>query len=54
MRRKRAKARLTVEEKAMMREYAVETLGGSLQGHNEEELVQFCSSLQVLDEGQPP
>ncbi|GMQ01916.1 hypothetical protein CsSME_00048371 [Camellia sinensis var. sinensis] len=48
MRRRREKVRLTSEQKASMREYAAETLEWSLQGHNEEELIQFCSDIRIV------
>ncbi|KAL7227912.1 hypothetical protein ACSBR1_022734 [Camellia fascicularis] len=48
MRRRRERARLTREKKAVMREYATETLEWSLQGYNEEELIQFCSDIGIV------
>ncbi|XP_028065931.1 zinc-finger homeodomain protein 9-like [Camellia sinensis] len=48
MRRRREKGRLTLKQKASMREYAAETLEWSLWGHNEEELIQFCSDIGIV------
>ncbi|KAF5936539.1 hypothetical protein HYC85_024045 [Camellia sinensis] len=48
MRRRREKVRLTSEQKASMREYAAEILEWSLQGHNEEKLIQFCSDISII------
>ncbi|XP_057495990.1 zinc-finger homeodomain protein 2-like [Actinidia eriantha] len=45
--RKRDRARLTPAQREMMRVYAGR-LGWSLQGHNEEELLRFCSDIGII------
>ncbi|GFY94711.1 homeobox protein 22 [Actinidia rufa] len=45
--RKRDRSRLTQAQREMMRVYAGR-LGWSLQGHNEEELLRFCSDIGII------